>query len=281
MTTTHAANSPRPESAPPPPKRGRQRLVVLSVVAVIVLFAIAVVVGQMARSGSAPKAPPADLGTQLDDALPADIASLPLVDEYNHSTNLASFKGKIVVLTDFMTLCQEVCPITTAQLVQVDNAVQKAGLADKVQFVEITVDPQRDTPDQLHAYRSFAQLPSNFSLLTGTPENLATLWKYIGVGYDKQPQADPPGIDWRTGKPLTYDIQHTDALLYLDASTHQRFDIVGMPIGTDAKLTSGEQSFLNDQGRANLTNSDEATWTPDQALQVVGWLAKKHIKAAG
>lgn len=280
MTSTPTANSQPPMAEPS--KRGRQRLVIAGVVAVVVLFAIAIVVGQAAGSGSgsAPKPPPADLGTTLDSALPPEIATLPLVDEYGHTMNLGSFKGKIVVLTDFMTLCQEVCPITTAQMVQVDKAVQKAGLADKVQFVEVTVDPERDTPDQLHAYRSFAQLPSNFSLLTGTAENLATLWKYVGVGYDKQPQDDPPGINWRTGKPLTYDIQHTDVLLYLDASTHQRFDIVGMPVGTDAKLTAGEQNFLNEQGRANLANSDEATWTPDQALQVVSWLAKKHIKAA-
>jgi protein SCO1/2 len=277
MTSTPAASSP---SSVAQPKRSRRRMVIAGVVAVVLLFAIAIVVGQSAGSGAAPKPPSANLGTQVDTPLPNDIAHLPLVDEYNHPTNLAAFNGKIVVLTDFMTLCQEVCPITTAQLVQVDNAVQRAGLADKVQFVEITVDPERDTPDQLHAYRSFAELPSNFSLLTGTPENLATLWKYVGVGYQRQPQEDPPGIDWRTGKPLTYDIQHTDVLLYLDASTHQRFDIVGMPTGTDAKLTAGEHSFLNDEGRANLENADEATWTPEQALQVVSWLAKKHIKPA-
>jgi len=50
--------------------------------------------------------------------LPPDIANTPLVDETGRTTNLAAFKGKIVVLTDFMTLCQEVCPITTAVLNQ-------------------------------------------------------------------------------------------------------------------------------------------------------------------
>ncbi|MGH3525631.1 MAG: SCO family protein, partial [Mycobacterium sp.] len=221
MTSTPTASSPPPLAQRP--KHGRQRLVIAGVVGVVVLFAIAIVVGQSAGSSSVPKSPSANLGTQLDTALPAEIASLPLVDEYNHTTNLGSFKGKIVVLTDFMTLCQEVCPITTAQMVQVDKAVQQAGLADKVQFVEITVDPKRDTPDQLHAYRAFANLPSNFSLLTGTSENLATLWKYLGVGYDTVKEDDPPGIDWRTGKPLTFDIQHTDALIYLDQAGHERF----------------------------------------------------------
>jgi len=281
MTTTPTADSASPSSASPAatPKRSRQRLTIAGVAVVVVLFAIAIVVGQ--SSSTAPKAPPSALGTALDNALPSDIAHLPLVDETGKATDLASFRGKIVVLTDFMTLCQEVCPITTAQLNQVDKAVTKAGLADKVQFVEITVDPDRDTPDQLHAYRAFAELPANFSLLTGTPENLAILWKYLGVGYDKQPQDDPPGINWRTGQPLTYDIQHTDVLMYLDAAGHERFDIVGMPNGTGAQLTSGEQGFLNDEGQENLTDTEDAAWTQAQALQVVSWLAGKNIHPLG
>jgi protein SCO1/2 len=212
--------------------------------------------------------------------LPADIANTPLVDETGRTTNLASFNGKIVVLTDFMTLCQEVCPITTAVLNQVDQAVTKAGLGDKVQFVDITVDPGRDDPARLHAYRSFAKLLPNWTLLTGTPENLAKVLKYFGVGYEKTAEENPPGIDWLTGKPLTYDLTHSDVLIYLDESGHQRFMIQGMPVGSDAGLTDGELSFLNDQGRSNLTDSADASWTGDQALQVVSWLSKKHIKPA-
>jgi len=275
MTTT-PTTTPQPASGTR--GRTRQRLTIAGIAAVVVLFAIAAVLGQ--NSKAAPNPPSENIGTQLNTALPASIAQLPLVDDTGRPTNLAAFQGKIVVLTDFMTLCQEVCPITTAQLNQVDQAVTKAGLAGKVQFVEITVDPKRDTPDQLHAYRAFADLPTNFSLLTGTPSNLATLWKYLGVGYDTVKEDDPPGIDWRTGKPLTYDIQHTDVLMYLDSSGHERFAIVGMPVGTDVNLTAAEQSFLNDEGRANLKNTDEATWDHVQALQVVSWLAKKHIRPA-
>ena len=269
MSTT----STRTDPAPKPMHRGRRRAVVLVTVAVVVLLAAALAVGQLSRP--APKPPSA--GTQLDRPLPSDVANLPLVDETGRTTNLAAFKGKIVVLTDFMTLCQEVCPITTAQLTQVDTKVAKAGLAGRVQFVLITVDPQRDTPEQLHAYRSFAKLPSNFSLLTGASDNLAKLWKYLGVGYQRVPEGNPPGIDWRTGKPLSYDIQHTDVLMYLDADNTQRFAIVGMPSGRNAPLTEKEFGFLNDAGRANLAANDTADWTPEQSLQVVGWLTGKHL----
>jgi len=87
-------------------RRRPSRLVIAGIIGVVALFVIALVVGR--TSSSAPKPPGANVGTQLDTALPADIANTPLVDETGRTTNLAAFKGKIVVLTDFMTLCQEV-----------------------------------------------------------------------------------------------------------------------------------------------------------------------------
>jgi protein SCO1 len=248
-------------------------------IGIVVLFAIAIVVGQ--SSSPAPKPPSADVGIAMNSPLPANIMNLPLVDETGRTTNLAAFQGKIVVMTDFMTLCQEICPITTAALNEVDRSVTKAGLADKVQFVDVTVDPARDDPARLHAYRSFAKLLPNWTLLTGTPENLATLFHHFGVGYEKTAEEDPPGTDWLTGQPLTYDLTHTDVLIYLDEAGHQRFVIQGAPLGSNAPLTEDEMSFLNDEGHENLTNAADGSWTGEQALQVVSWLAKKHIPAAG
>jgi protein SCO1 len=274
MTTTPTA---RTESATPGGRRSGRRPVVIAVIGVVVLFVLAAVIGR--GSSPAPKPPSANVGTQLDTALPSNIALLPLTDENGRPTNLAAFQGKIVVLTDFMTSCQEVCPITTAQLNQIDQAVSKAGLAGKVQFVEVTVDPGRDDPARLHAYRSFANLLPNWTLLTGTPQNLATLWQYFGVSYAKAPEQNPPGIDWLTKQPMTYDVTHSDVLLYLDAAGHERFVIEGTPIGTNAPLTAGERSFLNNQGQSNLTDTSGESWTPDQALQPLSWLTKKHLHA--
>jgi protein SCO1/2 len=183
-------------------------------------------------------------------------------------------------MTDFLTTCQEICPITTAVLNQVDQAVSKAGLADKVQFVDVTVDPGRDDPARLHAYRDFAKLLPNWTLLTGTPDNLDALFKYFGISYEKTVEDSPGGVDWLTGQPLTYDVSHSDVLIFLDQQGKQRFVMQGAPLGSNAPLTDGERAFLNDEGHENLTNAADGSWTGDQALQVVSWLTKKHIKAA-
>ncbi len=255
--------------------RRSARLLIVGALAVLVLFAIAVLVGQ--QSAAAPKPPGPDVGAQLNDALPGQIASLPLVDEHGNSVNLASFKGKVVVLTDFLTTCQEICPITTAVLNQVDQAVTKAGLDGNVQFVDVTVDPGRDDPARLRAYRDFAKLLPNWTLLTGTQANLDTLFKYFGISYQKTAEGSPAGVDWLTGKPLTYDVAHSDVLIFLDQQGKQRFVMQGAPLGSNAPLTQGERAFLNDEGKTNLTTAGEGSWTGDQALQVVSWLAKKRI----
>jgi protein SCO1/2 len=241
------------------------------------LFAIAVLVGRLSPKPLTP--PPDSVGTRLDTVVPDSIRHLPLTDENGRTTNLAAFDGKVVVFADFMTLCQEICPITTSELNQMDSTVTKAGLAGKVQFVNLTIDPDRDTPDRLRAYRSFAQLLPNWSLLTGTPANLATLWKYFGATYSKTPADSPPPLDWLTGKPLTYDIVHSDVLVFFDAQGHERYELDGMPNGTTAPLTSGERGFLSAEGRANLADTADATWTEPQGLQVVSWLTKKHLHA--
>ena len=255
------------------------KLIVGGAVAVVALFIVAVLVGQ--QSAAAPKPPGPEVGTQQNVPLPANIASLPLVDEYGKTVNLASFKGKVVVMTDFLTTCQEICPITTAVLNQMDQAVAKAGLTDKVQFVDISVDPARDNPARLHAYRDFAKLQPNWTLLTGKQQNLDALFKYFGISYQKLAEGDPPGIDWLTGKPLTYDVGHSDVVVFLDQQGNQRFIMQGAPLGSNVPLTDGERTFLNDEGKSNLTNASDASWTGDQGLQVVSWLAKKRIKSLG
>ncbi|MBX6370785.1 MAG: SCO family protein [Acidothermus sp.] len=240
----------------------------------VVLFAAAAAIGFTRDSKPAP--PPASFGTQLDRPIPAQIADLPLTDEYGKTTTLASLHGKTVVLTDFLTLCQEVCPITMSQLNRVAESVHREG-GTNVQFVGITVDPERDTPQRLHAYRTFAGLAPNWTLLTGSASDIATIWKFFGAYYARAPEEEPPGIDWLTGKPLTYDVIHQDVLVFLDAAGRERFVVQGPPVGRDAPLTEGERNFLNDEGRANLAGDAEATWTPNQALGVVSWLTGRKF----
>ena len=153
-------------------------------------------------------------GVQLDKPVP----DLPLVDSSGKATSLAAFRGRYVVLAPFLTLCHEVCPITTGAYIEMQQAVERAGLGNRVTFVEATVDPGRDSPARL---RAFAQLTgSDWTLLTGSANQIASLWRFFGVGYQAEPIGSPAPLDWWTHQPETYDVGHTDALFILDPDGH-------------------------------------------------------------
>lgn len=64
--------------------------------------------------------------------------------------SLSDFKGKAVVVFFGYTQCPDVCPTTMAEMATV---MQQLGpLADKVQVLFITLDPERDTPELLAQY---------------------------------------------------------------------------------------------------------------------------------
>ncbi len=218
--------------------------------------------------------PDASLGTRLDDAVPASVLNAPLTDQHGKATSLADFRGKTVVLGDSMTLCQEVCPLIGANFVQMARETKRAGTAGSIQFIQLTVDPQRDTSPRLAAYRQlFAPAPANWSTLTGPAASIARIWKYFGVGYDKVPSGSPAPRDWWTGKPLTYDVQHTDAVIFLDARQHERFLIVGTPNTGGNQPPQRLKKFLSDVGQRNLNHPNPGdTWTVEQGMGVVRWV---------
>src|SRR5262249_52982946 len=158
------------------------------------------------------------------------------ITDSGQATSLAALHGQVVVLADFLTLCQETCPLTTGNLLMMDRAVTASGLARRVRFVELTVDPNRDTPSPLRAYRTLVEAPANWSLLTGRPGVIERIWRYFGVWYQQVAEGSPPGADWLTGRPLTYDVAHQDVLFYLDPRGRERFLVVGSPNATRAPI---------------------------------------------
>ena len=176
--------------------------------------------GQIAHAGT-PGPPPASIGNVLGDPVTSSVASLPLQNQDGQDVTLDQFKGRVVLLAPFLTSCQEECPITTAALLDVQRTLDKDGLSNKVTILEATVDPGRDTPSRMKAY---AQLTgSTWPLLTGSPATLASLWRYFGIYYQRVAEGSPPGLDWQTNQPYTYDVNHSDGFILLNTDLEQRF----------------------------------------------------------
>lgn len=246
---------------------------------VTVAVCSAAVLAACGGGGSRPAQPSRSLGTGLYRPISRQIADLPLTTDTGRRTSLASLRGKTVVLTDFLTLCPDVCPLVSENFAAMDRAITAAGLASKVQLVELTVDPQRDIPARLHAYRHLYGAPSNWSLLTASPATVKRIWGYFGAYYQRTSDP-PPSIDWWTHKPLTYDVEHSDDLIYIDSRGVERFVIQGTPYSLGKDMPAAMTKFLDSLGRKNLYAPMHSSWTAQQALQPLDWLLDTEIPAS-
>lgn len=217
-------------------------------------------------------APPRITGWSADRLVPP----LALVEASGRRTSLAAFRGRFVVLAPSLTLCHEVCPLTTGALMRMRRAVEAAGLADRVVFAEATVDPWRDSPARLRAYARMTG--ARFQLLTGSRAQIARLWRFFGVGYRRVPQGKPADVDWWTHKPERFDVEHTDGLFFIDPSGRERLFIVGMA-NVGGHLSRALTSLLSATGHSNLEHPVGA-WTVRQALDDLGHLLGRRIPLA-
>jgi protein SCO1 len=90
--------------------------------------------------------------------------------------DLAGERGKVVLVFFGYTRCPDVCPTTLADWAKVKRAL--GTRADRVRFVFVSVDPERDTPEATHRYAQ--RFDPAFVGLAGTPaqtEEVKRAWK--------------------------------------------------------------------------------------------------------
>jgi cytochrome oxidase Cu insertion factor (SCO1/SenC/PrrC family) len=241
------------------------------------LLIVAALVGAyiVASDGSASgvSPPSASIGVIQDRSVPSGIADLPLQNQAGQNVTLGQFRGKVLLVAPFLTSCQEECPITTAALLVMQRSIAQDGLSGKVVLAEITVDPGRDTPARMTA---FAQMTgSTWPLLTGSSQVLARLWKYFGIYYQRVAEGAPPGIDWETHRPYTYDVDHSDGFILMDGQQRERFVAGGMVhIST---IPTRIRRLLDSQGQSNLTDPGGGSWTVPQGLGAIGWVLGRPV----
>jgi protein SCO1 len=94
-------------------------------------------------------------------------------------------KGKSVVINVIFTTCTDVCPLETANLVQVTKLLGDRVGKD-VHFYSISIDPKRDTPPVLKAYaEKFGAGGPGWLFLTGKPEDIKLITKKLALVRDR------------------------------------------------------------------------------------------------
>jgi len=233
----------------------------------------------LAACSSGPPGPPsAASGTVQVRTIPTSVSQLQLTDQQGTTLTLASMQGKTVMLVPFLTLCSDICPMTTGNLLQVEHALEAAHVAGQVQIVELSVDPDRDTQARLAAYAHLTG--ATWPLVTESDAELATISRFFGFTYQKVPQDDPPAVDWWTGQPLTYDVNHSDGYILLGSSGVERFSTGAGP-DFSGTLNPRLHAFLNDEGLDHLAHPPQPGWTPADALASLGWLLGRTVPSQG
>ncbi|WP_201747274.1 SCO family protein [Glaciimonas sp. PCH181] len=131
-----------------------------------------------------------------------------LTDNNGKPRTLADFKGKAVVVFFGYTQCPDVCPTTMAEM---GSVMKELGpLADKVQVLFITVDPERDTQALLAQY--VPAFDPRFLGLYGDLAATEKVAKEFRVFYQKVPGKTPG----------SYSIDHTAGSYVFDPAGHIR-----------------------------------------------------------
>jgi protein SCO1 len=132
-----------------------------------------------------------------------------LVDDTGATVSDKTLAGKPYAIYFGYTYCPEVCPTTLFDLTRWIKALGPD--ADKLNYVFVTVDPERDTPKVMHAYvNSFDKHIRGF---TGTPAQIAKIAKEYRVYYKKIPTSDG-----------SYLMDHSAMIYLMDADG--KFDTV-------------------------------------------------------
>jgi protein SCO1/2 len=101
--------------------------------------------------------PPQALATGTVLAPPRPLPALAFTDQDGAAFDESRLRGRWSLLFFGFTSCPDVCPATLALLARVEKQLADLPAQRRPQVVLVSVDPQRDTPEQLAKYvRSFS-----------------------------------------------------------------------------------------------------------------------------
>lgn len=107
-------------------------------------------------------------------------------DQNGSSVQLASLKGRPVVISMVFTRCAWACPMIVRDMKEIGKRLPEEA-QDRVQYVLVTLDPERDTPDVLSSFaRSHRLDASQWTLLQGRGTDIRLLAALLGIRYRKE-----------------------------------------------------------------------------------------------
>lgn len=173
--------------------------------------------------------------------------SFALVDQFDRPYGNAAIAGHDVVLAAFHTSCRETCPLVTGLFLQLRQRLPPTTL-----LLEVTTDPEQDSPEVLKAYAG--SVGAGWTFLTGDRAALTDFWRPFDVT-------------------LSGEDSHRSVIALIDSHGFIRTYFLGAP-DLGGPLPGALQAQLNAGGR-QLAESHGNGWGQPQLLDAIrtlgGW----------
>jgi protein SCO1/2 len=136
---------------------------------------------------------------------PQRLYPFQLLDHDGQTFDIKRFQDQWSFLFFGYTHCPDVCPMTLVTYKEIhQRLLKRLNPLTNVQFIFISVDPQRDTPELLKQYVGYFH--PDFMGVTGTPTALRDFTQPLGIFYRqvKRPRQE------------TYGVEHSGSILLID-----------------------------------------------------------------
>ena len=127
-----------------------------------------------------------------------------LINQHNESVTAKQLSGKHMIVFFGYTSCPDICPTQLYKLDRAYKKLEKNGKAQMISPVFISVDPERDTQEQIEKYLSVFH--SDIQGLTGTRAQL----KQATESFHTLLQAPPASLD------VFYTVTHSSLYYVVD-----------------------------------------------------------------
>ena len=169
---------------------------------VVMLVAVSLYVNKMTTKVHLSSEQLKDMGLYLIEP-PRNLGSFNLIDSGGKEFLPKDFKGKWNMLFFGFTFCPDICPITMSMLSRIEKGLDIEN-QEKIRIFLVTVDPDRDSPDQLKVY--LENFSENFIGLTGGLDQI----------YNFATRVNAPFNPIKNNKESNYTVDHTGSIILIN-----------------------------------------------------------------
>ena len=171
-------------------------------------------------------------GKKVSDSVWHTTKNIRLVNQLGDTVNLYDQRGKIIILDFFFTSCGSICPKLTRNMSKIQQSFIVGGSKYKkqvdtniVQFMSLSVDPQRDSVSVLREYANKMDvIADNWWLLTGNRDSI------YNFAFEEMK------VDKFSNEPVSVDFVHTSRFVLIDRDMKVRGYYNGLDSASLLKL---------------------------------------------